>query len=207
MSDLLDHKNTSDGLWLNMKELADRQGVTRQAMHKRIKKLVASGHLKTKKSGRSVLVNLAEYDFAVAKNGDAFAEQAAKTQSGQSQIGNEDLALRNAQRKKVQYDVELKKLQLDRELGKVRPVEEIENAGVSAASEILRVLEKLPSMADEITRAGGGTEFKKARVVAKRLVDEIRHKLVDALVELESSQTKMTARKLNDHKEDARPQV
>jgi DNA-binding MarR family transcriptional regulator len=189
LADLLDQPSLDEGEWLNVKELADRHGVTRQAMHKRVREFEKQGHIKTRKKGRNVMVNVAEFTLAVSEHGNGLAEQSAATRNDDAPAGHdpESLKLREAQRKRAESEAQLSQLKLDKELGLVRSVSDIEEASVALASALLRVAEKLPAMSEEIARAAGGTDMKAAKAAARPLVDEFRKQLVEGLGDAVSS--------------------
>lgn len=58
------------GLWVSVAELARLKGVSKQAVHKRVNRLAAEGLVSTRKQGRELHVNVAEFDRAVGETTD-----------------------------------------------------------------------------------------------------------------------------------------
>ena len=65
------------GVWITCAELANRKGVSRQAVAKRVSQLERDGKIATRREGKNRLVDLAAYDRAVGEVGDAIREQTA----------------------------------------------------------------------------------------------------------------------------------
>lgn len=84
-------------------ELARRKGISRQSASKRVDRLERSGHLPTRRKGRSRLVELASYDHAIEQAGDDAREIGARTRRGSTPAAPTG-TLRDTQTDRVQYE-------------------------------------------------------------------------------------------------------
>jgi len=156
-------------LWVTLAELARRKNVARPTIGERVKRLAESNKITIRKEGRNKLVNLAEYDDAVGQVGDAIKENAATVPDD---TGNK--TLRDAQAQQAQYKSELLRIELEREEGKTRSVQEIEKAAVLLAQALVRETEKFSKYAEEIGKAAGGKDMRSARLEGKKVAHKLR---------------------------------
>src|ERR1700751_4808334 len=69
------------GQWLSVAELARMKSLSRQSAHERVRRLVETGAPTIRGDGRSLRVNLAQYDLAIGSTGDAAREAGAATKA------------------------------------------------------------------------------------------------------------------------------
>lgn len=148
-----------DGLWVSVSDLAARKGVTKQTIAEKVARLEAQGLLSTRPGkGRAKLVNLAEFDRAIGETGDAIREMAAASARPSAPVTQPapegaDPILAKEQARRVAYQADLAKLDLDERLGKLLPVEHVTAAMVRCAEALTRALEQMPTGADDLAAA------------------------------------------------------
>lgn len=181
------------GLWLSISEIARIKEKSRQAVAKRVDALVEAGKLQTKPGeGGTKLVNLAQFDRAVGETGDAVKEGAAETRAEIEGDAEKNPALRDHQSRAAKYAADLKYLDLEERLGRLVPVAEVEDAAQKCAEATVRVVDRLPTYADEIAAAVGKDGPAGARAKLKRIAREIRQAIADAHGELARKAEPMT---------------
>jgi DNA-binding Lrp family transcriptional regulator len=160
-----------------MAELARRCGVSRQAVAKRVAKLVAAGRLHVERRGRVVLVDPEEYAAAVAADGDPARDELVTGTAPGTATGGEAGAApgtyRDARTERERVELALKRLELERRRGELRPVADIEAAALEAGTAIARRLDHLPTLADELTS-----------IAHRRGADGVRERLIGLAREL-----------------------
>ncbi len=148
-------------------ELAARKGVSKQAISKRLKALVAEGKLRTWSGpNRSLMVSAAEYEFACFETGDPTKEASAITAAllrGADTLpdnpaaaksgGGEVSALRDAKSRNEHYAAELKRLEFERESGLYYTVAEIDASLAELGDVAKQELRGLVTRADGIAEA------------------------------------------------------
>jgi DNA-binding MarR family transcriptional regulator len=179
--------DTGDGgLWLTISELAKREGVGKPTISERVKRLEADGLVKSKPGrGRQKLVNLAQYLVATNKAGDAAKQLAADTRAEadapQPPEPGGDPTYRAAQTRRAQLDADLKEIELAQKRGELLPVADIEDAAGKFAEAIVRVLDRIPTRADEIAAAVGRDGTTGARAKLKEIVRDLRTAVAESV--------------------------
>lgn len=180
---------TPDGLWVSISDLAARKGVTKQTISERVAKLVGAGLLATKPGkGKSKLVNLAEYDRGVGEVTDLSKEQGAQTKAAtkSDEATGRDPTFVSEQARRAGYEAELKRLDLDERLGRLREVDEIAAAAVVCGETIVRELESMILRADEMAGAVAKDGVAGARAILKVMIFDARKKIEEAFARLAS---------------------
>jgi DNA-binding MarR family transcriptional regulator len=167
------------GLWLTISELARQRGVDKAAISRRVKRLEAQGALRPQLKDGSKLVNLAEYDRAVGQTTDAVRELNGSL--GGAPAADADPVLAREQARRAAYDADLKKLDLDERLGKLVPVEDVENAMARCGETIVRAVERLSTRADELAAAVAKDGVAGARAAIKAMARDLRETIARAL--------------------------
>lgn len=183
------NSQTPDVLWVSISDLATRKGVTKQTISERVGKLVNAGLLTTKPGkGKSKLVNLAEYDLRVGEVTDLAKEQGAQTKaaSKSDDTTGRDPTFVSEQARRAGYEAELKRLDLDERLGRLREVDEIVAAAVLCGETVVRELEAMILRADEMAGAVAKDGVSGARAVLKVMIFDARKKIEEAFARLAS---------------------
>lgn len=170
------------GVWITCAELARRKGISRQAAAKRVASLEGEGKIRTRKDGKTRLVDLAAYDKAVGEVGDAVKEQAAETSRG-----NASPAMRDAQTERAQYEARLKALDLGERQRQLLPINGEHGIDAAASAIGVRLAQDLDGMvrfADEMAQAVSKEGTAGARRLFKEIARRTREQLMQSLAEI-----------------------
>lgn len=168
------------GLWLSIAELARMKNLSRQSVHERVRRLVETGDLTTRGEGRSLRVNLAQYDLAIGSTGDAAREAGAATKAMVDVDAPTSSAFRDAQTREKQYAADLKYLELQQRLGDLVPVAEMKDAGVKVGEVVVNVVTRLPSHAEALAAAFTRAGIPEMRSELNAIVYKMRVDIADA---------------------------
>ncbi|TPN49345.1 MarR family transcriptional regulator [Mesorhizobium sp. B1-1-7] len=165
------------GLWLPLTEIARRRGVSRAAISKRVKRLVAEGSIQTRPGrGGTIEVELAAFDLAT--------NETTRLDDGPTQVPSARRRLSAPQggpaADKIRYEAALRKLDYEERIKTLLPIKDVENAMVRASEVIVRAIEQLPNFTAELmaaTRDGEPAVRRKLREIK----DHIRRQAADAL--------------------------
>lgn len=136
----------NDDVWVTVSELARQRNVDKAAISRRVKRFERDGLVNCKAgSGKTKLVNRAEFDRAAGVAGDAIRELAAKPKEPLPAPGG----LARAQTDRVGYQAELARLDLEERMGKLVRIEDVEASMVRCAEVLVKVIEQLPSATDD----------------------------------------------------------
>lgn len=174
--------NTADGLWISGSELAKLKGVTKQTVSERVARLVDAGKLEIRPGkGKTKLINVAAYDRAVGETTDLSRQQGAQTKAAQGdQATARDPSFTKHQADKAGYEAELKRLDLEERLGRLRSVDEIEAATIQCGEVVVRLVDQLVLRADEIAAAVAKDGVTGARGALKAIQFDLRTKIAEA---------------------------
>lgn len=170
----------NDELLVSLSELAERKGVSTQAIHKRVKGLEAEGRLTTVKRGRSRMVDMAEYDRVVGEVGDAVREAAIET----VKPDNGSARLRDQQAELAAYKTRMAAMDLADREGNTLPLEgpaglnaAVNRIGVEMAQDIDALVNADTRLAEAVAK-GGAISLRKE---LKKVAGELRTKLAKRL--------------------------
>jgi DNA-binding transcriptional ArsR family regulator len=175
-------------IWSTATEIAERDGVSQQAVSKAIAKFAASGELPVERDGRGriVRVSLAHYDHhrerftnpakaklrPVGDLGPAGPANAAADSFEEARRQNEWLKVT---REKLRHQEELKQL--------VR-ADVIAEAQTIAGREIQAIIMRLPNRADDIALAVSREGQSGARILLRTIAFELAEQIADRLGEI-----------------------
>jgi hypothetical protein len=168
------------GLWLSVAELARLKTLSRQSVHERVRRLIETGDLTVRGEGRSLRVNLAQYDLAIGSTGDAAREAGATTKAMVEIDAPTSSAFRDAQTREKQYAADLKYLELQQRLGELVPVSEMKEAGVKMGEIVVSVLTRLPSHVETLASAFTKAGIQEMRSELNAIVYKMRVEIADA---------------------------
>jgi hypothetical protein len=161
------------GLWLPLSELARARNISKQVISKNLKRWGERGHaVATRKRGKELLVNVAEYDVARGNVGD-LARQAAQETRAQG----ESSSYTSEQRRKMGYEADLKRIELQRARAELVPAGEVQGAAETWAEAIVQALEHVVTHADEITATANKEGKPGVRIALKRIVRDLRERV------------------------------
>ncbi|AZO77728.1 hypothetical protein B5U98_24095 [Bosea sp. Tri-39] len=165
-------------MW-TVSRIAERDGVTRQAISKHVARMVEHHSLDVSRDsrGRVSAVNIVHFDDLRRRFGDsgkvraADAERSALPSESEPKPGSDD-TLDGTRRIKILYEIEGLRLRQAEEAGALLRKDMIEDGLDRLAEEIGRIVD-LPQHADVIA-AAAGKSLHELRIVLKRLTIEMR---------------------------------
>lgn len=185
--------NTTGGLWLTVSDLARQKGLTKSTVSERLAKFVAARLVETRKGkGRAVLINVAQFDRAAGQTTD-FARQAGHdtrrmmADEPPSPPADGSPVYTAEQAKHMSYRAEMARLDLEVRQGNLLPVEAISEAATTLAESLVRALDQLPSIADDIADAVARNGTRGAHSVLKTKARDIREIMERGLLAIASN--------------------
>ncbi|MCH4560346.1 MarR family transcriptional regulator [Mesorhizobium jarvisii] len=164
------------GLWLTLAEVARRRGVSRAAISKRVKRLVAQGSIQTRPGpGDSVLVELAAFDLATNETTPIDEPAQAVTQHFRRSSKPQGPAA-----DKVRYEAQLRRLDYEERVKKLVPIKHVEDAMVRAGEVIVRAIDLSNFAGDLMAAAREGEPAVRRKL--REIGDRIRRQAAEALV-------------------------
>lgn len=174
---------------MTISQLAERDGVSKQAASKMVRRLADDNGLKVERDaqGRIAALNAAHYDMLRGRYADpskAQAPAAAQPRRPVASLGREIADTESydeALRQKTWHEAERRRLDLEVQKGKLVPVDDVLRAVELAAEIIGRALDKLPNSADDIAAAVSREGVHGARTLLRQQVARQRQAVADAL--------------------------
>lgn len=128
-------------------EIAARDGISKQAVSKKVRELLDLGlAVERNERGHIVSVNLAQYDYLRGRHDDPSKSQRPAAAEQNSPANSYDEALR----KRTWYEAERKRLDLEEQIGRLIPVDEIATAVDECGAEIVQIVRQLQNETDAI---------------------------------------------------------
>lgn len=188
MASTLVNSGPPASLCISVSELARRKGRDKALISRQVSRFETEGRLKTYPgAGGSKLVNIVEYDRAIGETGDLLKEQAAATTrllhdeppiDAAAPLAPDapaaDNSLGSAQRQKILYETELKKIELAERRGLVVAVVKLTEALHRVADAIVQLIDRLPLRAAEMAAAVAKDGEAGARALFKTIAFELR---------------------------------
>lgn len=174
--------NTTDAGWVSVSELARLKGLSKAAVSERVAKFIRGGQLSTKPGkGKIKLVNLAAFDRIAGETTDLSKTTGADTRK---QNAGPPALPPNAdplapvytaeQARHMAYKAESAKLDLEERQGKIVAIAAVDAALAKAGDALVRVIEQLPAMADDLAAAVAQSGASGARALLKAKARETR---------------------------------
>jgi DNA-binding MarR family transcriptional regulator len=175
---MTDDTADSAGIWLPITDLAKLKGVTKQAMAKRVSRFERDGLLVTQSGPRGAkLVNVSDFDRAAEEFVDGIKALAARTvHCGQPSDGS----LAAAQRDKIIYETELKKLELLERQGRLLLKDHVLEAARRCSDTAVTMLVRLELRSEEMNDACQKDGIRGARSLFKRIIFDLRREMAAA---------------------------
>lgn len=170
-------------MW-TVRQVADRDGVSKQAVSKKVRELVEKHGLSVERDaqGRVVALNVAEYDHLRGRYGDPSKAQAPRQadvpQTAPSESYDEAL------RQKTWHEAERRRLEVEELKGKLVRVDEVEHAVAESGAAIARIIDRLPAAADDLAAAVAREGTHGLRVALKGLANGMRESIANELDKL-----------------------
>jgi hypothetical protein len=156
---------------LSLSEIARLRGLSPRTIRRSVTEWEHQGLLTCSRDGGRKLIDLATYDRLAEQHHNPGQVAAWKTRRGESEGSQESQAT------KVQYEAELKKLDLlsrRRDIVPISGAHGVATAASNAASAIVRVIDGLPSRAADMVAAVNKGGEHAARSLLRSLAFEIR---------------------------------
>ncbi|MET3892794.1 putative coiled-coil protein SlyX [Bosea sp. OAE506] len=178
--------NTADAGWVSVSELARLKGLSKAAVSERVARFIKGGQLSTKPGkGKVKLVNLAAFDRVAGETTDLAKATGHATRKGQTTAGTPALTLPPGadplapiytaeQARDMAYRAEMRRMDLEERLGKLVTIAEVEQAITAAAEALVRVIDQMPLLADDIAAAVAQSGAAGARTLLKAKARETR---------------------------------
>lgn len=189
--------NVDGGLRLSVSELASLKGVTKQAISKRLTRMVEQQLIGTQRRGREITVSLAEWDKVAGEITDPAkligAETSAQLRGGGRRIEDEtakNLADPNAKAdptytqqltRKAQFEADLKEMELKRQRGELLAIEDVRKAMEYCAELMVRDIDQLANFAEEVAAAVSKSGVPGAREILKAKSRALRERLAASM--------------------------
>lgn len=160
---------------MSIAEIAARDGVTKPAISKAVKRLTEKHDLMVTRDGRGNVtgVNIAQYDLLRGQYGDPAHDQ----KSGDSKKPTYD----DARTRQAFYDGERSRIKLALEIGDLVYRRDVELAMATAGEQIGRTIDQLAGVVDELAAAYTQGGLQGLRVKLKDLTHKARSDIADIL--------------------------
>ena len=178
---MTDEPLNAAGFWLSMTDLAKARGVSKPAISQNLRDWRGRGIMvATRKEGRQLLINVAEYDQARGEVGNqAYAQEPEREDAPRAPSA--DPVFSREQAREKGYAADLRKLQLAKELRVTVPVDRAEDELARVAEPIIKAIDRLPSRADDIASAIARDGVQGVRNELKVVAAELRNLIADGL--------------------------
>lgn len=173
-------------MW-TIQQIADRDGVSKQAVSKQVARLVERHNLMVERDaqGRVLAVNVVEYDHYRERFANPSKVQKAKPDRTTSASSAESYD--EALRQKTWLEAEQKKIGLAQQKRDLIPATDLDRAVDPLADTIVAVFDELVQHADEIANAVARGGLQQLRATLKKIVADQRRRTADALERLPAS--------------------
>jgi len=177
-----------DGYWLTMSVLAAQKGVSKQAISKNLQRWADLGTpVSTRREGRTMMVNVAEYDARKGEIGHLGRELGEQTKKA-ADVGTDPVYTREQARAKA-YEADLKLIERDKQLGRLIEVESLRSATAACGEGLVRVIEQIVTRAEEVAAAVSKDGVLGARGALKAIARDLRARTAEEFTKLLASAT------------------
>lgn len=180
----------SEVMW-TVSQIATRDGVTKQAVSKKVAELVAIGLTVARApNGNVKTVNVVEYDRLRGRTDNPSKEQRPRVETS-APVRDESESYKEALRTKTWHESERLRLDLEERRGSLVSVDAVADAVVNCAGSITAIVDRLPNAADDLVAAVSREGVHGVRVELKKLATRIRNDIAEAMAQIASSAPKM----------------
>lgn len=169
--------------WMSLSDLARVKNVSKQAISKRVSRLVDQKALTTREGERgALLVNLAEFDRAAGESTDLIRAQNGRQATKLAADG--DPILTREQARRAAYAADMAELDLKERLGELMPVKDVERSYGEVAAATVEVIDQLSGYADAVAAAVARNGAMGARQELKNIARKMREDLARKLQQM-----------------------
>lgn len=173
------------GLWLSVSALAAERGVSKQGISKQLERWAKAGSpVATRRDGRALLVNVAEYDSRRGDLVDLAKVQGDRTKKKADSSDSADPTYTREQARRMGYQADLAQIELRTKLGELVPVAALEQAAVDCGEVLVRVIDQIATRADEVAAAVAKEGVPGARAVLKAIARDLRSRAAEEFAKL-----------------------
>jgi DNA-directed RNA polymerase subunit F len=179
------------GLWVPVSELAEMRGIARQVMYRKLEPLLADEKIEARVGPRGQrLFSPAQVDRALAEVEDLARVRGAETRRRSEADADapqapaepsSSQAYNREQARRMAYQADLSRLELEERLGKLVAVDRLRAAVRIAAETTSRVIMTLPQEADELRAICARDEGRELERALKRIANRMRETIAAAI--------------------------
>lgn len=167
-------------------EIAARDGVSRQAVSKTLKRLMKDHDLPVERDGRGrvMRVSLAHYEHFLGKYSNSARVTAGREQGGEAKVQrplNDAESRDEALRRQAWLKLQREQIEHEEELGRLIRADRLEDAVVTVGRAIQSEVSRLQNYADDVALAVSKEGTSGARLVLRRVGVEIGNRIADRL--------------------------
>lgn len=163
-------------------DVASRDGVSRQAVTKKVREFAEKG-MTVERDGRGAIVrfNVAEYDHLRGRLGNPSKDQRAQRPDDTPIKADPNESYDEALRQKTWHEAEKRRLELHELKSKLIRKDRLTDALVRSGEEIVRVIDGLPGRTDDLALAFEKDGAHGLRVALKKLAAQMRSDIASSL--------------------------
>lgn len=159
-------------------KIAERDGISRQAVSKRVKDLVSSHGLTVRRSPSGIVleVNVVQYDLLRERYGDQSQVRIRKDPAPLPVVPPvvDSKSYDEATRRRAWLEMEKRRLEVAELRGQLIRADKYADAIGTCADEMVRIIEQLPQRADDLAVELGCDDVHSVRRALKQLARELR---------------------------------
>ncbi len=166
-------------------ELASSRGISKPSASINISRWTAQGaKITTRKKGKVLLVDGDAYDKAHADAATGSKSRLDGNRGNKTGAKPAYGSYAREQARKIGYEAELKRLELEERLGNLIPREDLQRATELASEAVLRSIDHAVMRVDELQEASARGGVAALRVALKGVVRDVKTRCADALVRI-----------------------
>ncbi|WP_316173563.1 MULTISPECIES: winged helix-turn-helix domain-containing protein [unclassified Bradyrhizobium] len=183
--------------FMTVSEIAERDGVSKQAVSKRVRAMVEMHGLEVELDGqgRVARINVAQYDHLRDRHGDPSKDQRPETPEPAAPAAD---SYEEALRLKTHYEAVRRGLELDEHIGKLVRVDELVKVGDEIGAKVAQVIGSLDNEAEAFAMALDRDGAHGLRVLLK----QTRYRMLTEVADALSALAKLAAQKARASAED-----
>lgn len=180
----------SDALMMSAADVAKRDGVSKQAVSKKVRTFADKHGLEVQRGPRNAIVafNVAQYDVLRERLDDPSKAQRSPPPEADPPPPARRESYDEALRQKTVIETERSRLRLAEEKGELIRVATLADAIADCGAEISKIIDQLPGAADDLAAALGRDGVHGLRVTLKSIAQKVRVDVAAALAAIASNE-------------------